>query len=885
MAKNDIKFNIRLQVDGKDQVVQASMSTKELANNIGNVSKQGKFLTTTLLKFNQITEGVRSFNEGLQSVVAVTKQFSEAAAEQVTRETQLSTVMQQRMKASQDDIDGIKRLTAAQQQLGVIGDEVQLAGAQQIATFITQKSSLEALIPAMNNLLAQQKGLSATGQDAVNIGNLIGKAMQGQTSALRRVGITFDEAQDHMMKFGTESQRAATLAQIITDNVGNMNAQLAQTDAGRVKQMANAFGDLQEKIGFALEPFEGFITQVGQVGFAITALTSVGTGLSSIVVSISKLSVVTKIEGLNARVAAAAQEKLVAALGTTAMASTATTVAVKALTWALRALEVASIVGTVFAVASAAVSLFGDASEDAATDAKNLTAANKETTQSFEEQKSQALAPILAKYKELQAKWEQLKTTQQKDKFIKSNTANFQQLGVGISSVAQAEDFFVKNTNNVVAAMTARAEAAAATALAEQKMREALEAQDKAEKLNQKNREKLKDQHRTGHSSIDATYDALVDNGTIRATSREQKRAEQQARQARREAEHYTRIAANASGRTSALNRYPTGVTMHTASTSKYTGTKAGHVTSDTLKLIDNPKSVKDATNNLRYYEEALEKVNATDVKQVEALLEKKKAAQDLLDYYKSLTNKENKAAATPVGTEKVDKNSFDYKSNFYDETAGKMETVRRDYEIGLIGADTALDTIKELNNELEELGLKPIDINIDTKNLDKAKEKLYYATDAVGQFGGSLSSLGDALKLPELNAAGVLAQAIATMVQGYATATEQAGTMGPWAWIAFAATGLAQLAAMVSSVKGMGAFADGGVVSGPTLALVGEYSGASNNPEVIAPLDKLRSMIGGTGTTGGNVSFEIQGRNLVGVLSNETRAASKSGRRTNIKL
>ena len=34
------------------------------------------------------------------------------------------------------------------------------------------------------------------------------------------------------------------------------------------------------------------------------------------------------------------------------------------------------------------------------------------------------------------------------------------------------------------------------------------------------------------------------------------------------------------------------------------------------------------------------------------------------------------------------------------------------------------------------------------------------------------------------------------------------------------------------------------GIVSGPTLALVGEYSGASNNPEVIAPLDKLRSLI-----------------------------------------
>lgn len=42
--------------------------------------------------------------------------------------------------------------------------------------------------------------------------------------------------------------------------------------------------------------------------------------------------------------------------------------------------------------------------------------------------------------------------------------------------------------------------------------------------------------------------------------------------------------------------------------------------------------------------------------------------------------------------------------------------------------------------------------------------------------------------------------------------------------------------------------FADGGIVSGPTMGLIGEYPGASANPEVIAPLDKLKNMIGGSG-------------------------------------
>ncbi len=72
-------------------------------------------------------------------------------------------------------------------------------------------------------------------------------------------------------------------------------------------------------------------------------------------------------------------------------------------------------------------------------------------------------------------------------------------------------------------------------------------------------------------------------------------------------------------------------------------------------------------------------------------------------------------------------------------------------------------------------------------------------------------------------------------------------------------------------------AFAKGGIVSAPTLGLMGEYPGARSNPEVIAPLDKLKNMIGNTGgvqqvQVGG--SFEIKGQDLVVALerANSTR-------------
>ena len=102
-----------------------------------------------------------------------------------------------------------------------------------------------------------------------------------------------------------------------------------------------------------------------------------------------------------------------------------------------------------------------------------------------------------------------------------------------------------------------------------------------------------------------------------------------------------------------------------------------------------------------------------------------------------------------------------------------------------------------------------------------------------------------------------------------------------PFVGFAIASGFVSAATAMVQAI-GVMPFAKGGVVSGPTLALVGEYAGASNNPEVIAPLDKLRSMIQPQGGIGGNVRFEIEGRKLVGVISNTTRVAAKSGRKSN---
>lgn len=186
------------------------------------------------------------------ALISFAKSAREAYQIQIEGETKLATVMRQRMGASAKEIQQIKDLCSAQQALGVIGDEVQLSGAQQLATFLKQTSSLNTLIPAMNNLIAQQKGLNATTEKAYMVGNMMGKAMQGQASALRRVGITFSEAEEKVLKYGNEQQRAAMLAQIITNNVGRMNQALAATENGRLKQVSNTLGDIKETAGGAV---------------------------------------------------------------------------------------------------------------------------------------------------------------------------------------------------------------------------------------------------------------------------------------------------------------------------------------------------------------------------------------------------------------------------------------------------------------------------------------------------------------------------------------------------------------------------------------------------------------------------------------------------------
>jgi len=169
-------------------------------------------------------------------------------------ETKLTEIYKSRMGATEAAAKSTMKLASALQKEGVVGDEVTLSGAQQLATFAKYPETVNSLLPSMQNLLVQQKGLNGTTQDATQIANLMGKVMMGQTGALKRVGVSFTEAEEKVLKYGTEQEKAAMLAKVITNNVGEMNKAMLETPEGKIQQMKNAFGDLAEKLGATLAP-------------------------------------------------------------------------------------------------------------------------------------------------------------------------------------------------------------------------------------------------------------------------------------------------------------------------------------------------------------------------------------------------------------------------------------------------------------------------------------------------------------------------------------------------------------------------------------------------------------------------------------------------------
>lgn len=235
---------------------------------------------------------------GAGAMIVAGKKLLDLSATQRQAETKLVEIYKSRMGANKAAAQSTMELASALQKQGVIGDEVTLSGAQQLATYASMPETVNKLLPAMDNLLVQQKGVNATSEDAAAMANLFGKAMMGQTGALKRAGISFTEEQEKVLKYGTEEEKAAMLAEVVNQNVGQMNKTFAQTPEGQMAQLRNTLGDIGERLGTvllpalasaaewisehvvpAIEKLVGYIEEhpvIAKIALGITALLAVG---------------------------------------------------------------------------------------------------------------------------------------------------------------------------------------------------------------------------------------------------------------------------------------------------------------------------------------------------------------------------------------------------------------------------------------------------------------------------------------------------------------------------------------------------------------------------------------------------------------------------------
>ena len=223
----------------------------------------------------------------LSAIVSAAKDAKEAYEEQAEAQAKLAQVMRNTMGASADEVKSIKALCDAQQELGVIAGDVQMAGAQELATYLEQTSTLKKLIPVMNDMAAQQYGFNVTAESTASIATMLGKVMNGQVNALSRYGYKFDEAQEKILKYGNEEQRAAVLAQVVEQSVGGMNQALANTPTGRLKQLKNTMEDIKAQFGQAVTAIAtAFLPLLMKVASVLSTIAKIATRVAQSIANV-----------------------------------------------------------------------------------------------------------------------------------------------------------------------------------------------------------------------------------------------------------------------------------------------------------------------------------------------------------------------------------------------------------------------------------------------------------------------------------------------------------------------------------------------------------------------------------------------------------------------
>ena len=212
----------------KDLLIRLGVKgDKKAKQKIKGVDGSLKGLGISAIKAGAAFFGARALINGM-------KQSVELAGIQEQAEKRLEVALGKRSKALLD------QATALQQQT-TFGDEAIIGVQASIGAFVKSEEQIKKATKATLDMAV------AMGMDLKGSGDLIAKTLGSSTNALSRYGIQVEGAVG-------SSERLESLTTNIAKLFGGQATAQAQTFAGSIEQMKNAFGDTAETLGTVMQP-------------------------------------------------------------------------------------------------------------------------------------------------------------------------------------------------------------------------------------------------------------------------------------------------------------------------------------------------------------------------------------------------------------------------------------------------------------------------------------------------------------------------------------------------------------------------------------------------------------------------------------------------------
>ena len=225
---------------------------------------------------NQVKAFGRKIKDGMKSVAkwaaigfgALTaaagvfiKQSIDAAKDKLKADKLLETNLMKQANFKKEHIQMLKDEASALQDVGVVGDDVAIAGAGQLAIYKLKADQIKTILPIIDDMVAKEKGFNGTQEDAIAMADVFGKAVEGKTKGLVKYGVSLTDAEEKLFKTMKREQRVEFLNKKLTAAIGGTNKALRETDEGKIVAAKGAWGDMQAELGKKLMPKLGAIAE------------------------------------------------------------------------------------------------------------------------------------------------------------------------------------------------------------------------------------------------------------------------------------------------------------------------------------------------------------------------------------------------------------------------------------------------------------------------------------------------------------------------------------------------------------------------------------------------------------------------------------------------